>query len=429
MNAKPHNGTVPPDRLVALVDCSAFYCSCERVFRPDLDGRPVVVLSNNDGCVIARTSEAKALGVEMGAPFFKVRGELAAKGVAVFSSNYALYADMSSRVMAALESLTDEVERYSIDEAFVLVPRVRERDLWEMAGEIRRRVAMWTSIPVRVSIAPTKTLAKVASELARTRADRTWVLPSPTADTLGRVAVGDVWGIGPAYQRKLAGLGVRTAWDLSRVDTAWARGALTVVGERTVRELRGQACVGLEEAPPSPRGICRSRSFGRRVTTRREVEEAVMTRLSEAAAKLRRHDLTCGHLRVSVSTGRFAERRYGKSVGVGLGEQTSDTMVLAGVARRLLASVWKPDFDYQKAGVMLTELASASAGQGSLFGASDPKRAALMAAIDEVNAKHGRGSVRLASAGLGEGQAWQMRRELLSPCYTTDVRALAKVRA
>ena len=144
-------GRSPADRLVALVDCSAFYCSCERVFRPDLDGRPVVVLSNNDGCVIARTSEAKALGIEMGAPFFKVRRELATKGVAVFSSNYALYADMSSRVMAALESLTDEVERYSIDEAFVLVPRVRERDLWEMAGEIRRRVAMWTSIPVRVA--------------------------------------------------------------------------------------------------------------------------------------------------------------------------------------------------------------------------------------------------------------------------------------
>ena len=309
------------------------------------------------------------------------------------------------------------------------MPRVRESDLWDLASEIRRRVAMWTSIPVRVSIAPTKTLAKVASELARTRAERTWVMPSPTADALGRVAASDVWGIGPAYQRKLAHVGVRTAWDLSRVDTAWARRQMTVVGERTVRELRGQACIGLEESPPSPRGICRSRSFGRTVTTRREVEEAVMTRLSEAAAKLRRHGLTCGHLSVQVSTSRFAERRYGKSAAVGLGEQTSDTMVLAGVASRLLAGVWKPGYDYKKAGVMLTDLVSASAGQGLLFGASDPRRAALMAAIDEVNAKHGRGTVRLASAGLGGGQAWQLRREMVSPCYTTDARALARVRA
>ena len=422
-------GAVPSDRLVALVDCSAFYCSCERIFRPDLDGHPVVVLSNNDGCVIARTSEAKALGIGMGTPYFQAKRELSARGVAVFSSNYSLYADMSARVLAALESLSGEVERYSIDEAFMLLPRLRKSDLWEMAAEIRRRVAMWTSIPVRVSIAPTKTLAKVASELARTRPGQTYVLPSPTEAELSRVAVGDVWGVGRAYGRKLAGIGVRSAWDLSRVDTAWARREMTVGGERTVRELRGQSCVGLEEAPPAKRGICRSRSFGRRVTTLREVEEAVMTRLGEAAAKLRRHDLTCEHLSVSITTGQHAERRYGRSASSNAGEQTSDTLALGRVAGRLLRSIWKPGYDYKKAGVLLTGLSDASAGQTALFSAPDPKRAALMAAVDEVNERWGRGTVRAASAGLGSGQAWQMRRELLSPCYTTDARALPVVRA
>jgi DNA polymerase V len=409
---------------VALVDCSAFYCSCERVFRPDLDGRPVVVLSNNDGCVIARTSEAKALGVAMGTPYFKTERELRAKGVAVFSSNYALYADMSARVVAALESLTDEVERYSIDEAFVLVPRVREADLWEIARETRRRVAAWTSIPVRVSIAPTKTLAKVASELARSRADQTYVMTEPSKAELSAVAVGDVWGIGPAYRRKLEARGVMTAWDLAAVDASWARRTMTVVGERTVRELRGQACIGIEREPPSPRGICRSRSFGRRVTTLREVEESVMTRLGEAAAKLRRHGLTCGHLSVFVSTGRHAEKRYSRSVGAGLGEQTSDTMTLARVAGGLLRAIWRPGFDYKKAGVMVTDLASASAPQAMLFQEPDPKRAALMAAVDVCNERFGRGAVRMASAGLGSGQAWQMQRRFLSPAYTTDARSL-----
>jgi DNA polymerase V len=419
---------IPHDRIVALVDCSAFYCACERVFRPDLDDRPIVVLSNNDGCIIARNQEAKDLGIaKMGQPYFQIRDQVERAGVAVFSSNYTLYADMSRRVMETLETFSDDVERYSIDEAFLLLPRLRLADMEALAADIRRTVFRWTRIPVRVSVAPTKALAKAASELARAHPSQTCVLLSSDDDALARIPVGDVWGVGRRYRSKLEAIGIRTARDLKHMDPAAARKLMTVQGERLVRELRGTPCIAMEYAPPPQRAICRSRSFGRRITTQRELVEAVMTRLSEAAAKARRHGLTCGYLSVFVSTGPHARRRYGRSLGARLPAATNFTPDLARVADTLLERLYQPGFEYKQAGVLLTDLADESAPQTHLFEAPDPSKRALSSAVDALNRCFGRHTVALASQGTD--RAWEMNRKLLSPAYTTSPAALPTLAA
>lgn len=414
--------TIPADRLVALVDCSAFYCACQRIFRPDLDGKPIVVLSNNDGCIIARNAEAKALGIaKMGQPYFQIREQVERAGVAVFSSNYALYADMSRRVMETLETFSDDVERYSIDEAFLLLPRLKPSDLQSLAADIRR-VFKWTRIPVRVSVAPTKALAKVASELARACPSQTCVLTDPSEDALSRVPVGDVWGVGRRYRPRLEAMGIRTAWNLEQMDTAAARKMMTVQGERLVRELRGTPCIPMEYAPPPRRSICRSRSFGRRITTCRELTEAVMTRLSEAAAKARRHGLAAGYLSVFVSTGPHARRRYGTSTGTRLPAPTNFAPDLARAADELLARIYRPSYDYKQAGVLLAELGDEAPPQAHLFAPHDPAKRALSDAVDALNCRFGRHTVALAAEGTG--RRWEMSRALLSPAYTTSADAL-----
>ena len=431
----PHGG---PRQLVALVDCASFYGSCERAFRPDLAGKPIVVLSNNDGCVIARTPEAKALGVPMGAPYFKVRRQLDRDGVVVFSSNYALYADLSRRVMSVLEAFTPDVDVHSIDEAFLAVPvdaahpeAERER-LGELARAVRHRVLRVTGIPVRVSIAETKTLAKAASEYARHHGDTVCFWRHPDRDAfLDALAVEDVWGIGPRWARRLHDAGVDTASAFAALPDAAIRRRFSVVALRTALELRGLACIEGDAGGKARRTLVRSRSFGARTNALGPALEAVATHAARAAEKLRAEGLAAGALQAFVTTGRHGDgpHHYGAACAP-FAHPTASSFEIVGAARRLLRACHRAEdaagrpHRYMKAGVILTELAPRRDCQADLFLPRAAEHPALLAAVDRVNARFGRHSVALAAQGaprqLEAGDAvWAMSRQRLSPRYTT----------
>ncbi len=453
----------PPRRLFALVDGENFYCACERLFRPDLHGRPVAVLSNNDGCVVARSEEVKALGVKMGAPYFRVRERLEAVGTVVFSSNYALYADLSARVMAVLRRFTPRAEVYSIDEAFLVFPTPPDphrahAELTALAREVRRAVLRATGIPVRVSVAPTKTLAKVGSVHAKRLARRgeepavaLHGLPPHALDAvLAATPVGDVWGVGRAYGRRLLGLGVTTAKDLRDRPDAWVRQHLRVTGLRTVLELRGLSCIPLEEAPPPRKSMVRSRSFGRPVTALAEVREAVATHASRACETLRREGLAARAVQVFLNTGHEGARGPHRSgaLAAELAGATNRTPEVLAVCRRLTDTVWQGrdgrgrPYPYRKCGVVVLDVTRARPEQGRLFAAAreGAQADALLAAVDRVNARYGRGGggrpaaffaacgTRGEEAEAETGQAWAMRRESKSPAYTTRWGELPRVR-
>lgn len=433
-------------RLVALVDCSAFYCSCERAFRPDLERAPVVVLSNNDGCVIARDARAKALGVPMGAPYFQVRRRLARAGAHVFSSNYALYADLSRRVMTVLERFSPEVERYSIDEAFLGVradaarPEAERERLAAWAAELRQSVLRATGVPVRVSVAETKTLAKAASEFARGAGGGAvcfWGHPEREA-FLAALDVREVWGVGPRWARRLASEGVTTAAAFAALDDRRLRRHYTVVGLRTAYELRGVPCVPLEQGPPPRRTLVRSRSFGERTASLEAALEAVANHAARAAEKLRAEGLAAGALQVFLTTGGHGPGPHRQGAAMEpLPHPTASTPVLVRLARRLLRACHRPatgagvPYRYLKTGVVLTELGPAGPCQADLFAARAAEHPALLAAVDRVNARFGRHTVVVAAQGRpdaltrmdagGPGApTWAMRRDLMSPRYTTS---------
>jgi DNA polymerase V len=407
-----------------MVDCNNFYVSCERVFDPGLEGRPVVVLSNNDGCVIARSNEAKAMGIVMGEPAYKREDFFARRGVRVFSSNYALYGDMSARVMRTLGRFSDETEIYSIDECFLLLRGMSSASLLETAREIRRTVKQWTGIPVGVGIARTKTLAKVANRLAK-RGDGVRLLEDE-ADieaVLAATEAGDVWGIGRRGARYLAACGVRTALDLARRPDDWVRRHLTVTGLRTALELRQTPCIALEDAPPPARSLVCSRSFGRRVESLASLEEALSSYVQRAAEKLRRKGLVAGAVQVFLETNRFQpDPKHEASRCRALPAPTSDTLALHGPALEILRDIHRPGYKYQKTGVILLDLSPAGNRQLSFLepsGEERRKRDALMRVMDRVNTIYGRGALTLAASGVGEKE-WHMRRERRSPRYTTS---------
>ena len=454
-----------PRRLFALVDCSAFYCSCERVFDPSLDGVPVAVLSNNDGCIIARSQEVKDLGIPMGAPFFKHKAELADKGVRVFSSNYTLYGDMSRRVMACLETFTPDVEVYSIDEAFLSVPTpggTPEAVCAEMerrAREIRARVLRWTGIPVRVSWAETKTLAKAASEWAKVRLARggepcvclwghtereRWLRSMPACD---------VWGVGRRWAAKLEALGATTASGLAALPDGLLRQRFGVVLLRTAMELRGVSCLPLEDAPVARQTLVKSRSFGEPTGDLASISQAVATHAARAAEKLRCEGLVTGRISAFVSTKRFGAGPHRSGSGDEmLAEATADSTALVGAARRCLERAYARGdargvpYRYRKAGVMLSEIRPVGTEQRGLFRITDgdtaadrQRRQALMEALDAANRKFGKRAVVVASQGCPsslsrardgspEAPAWEMRRERMSPRYTTRWEEVAVVR-
>ncbi|WP_273863099.1 Y-family DNA polymerase [Pseudomonas sp. LA5] len=412
------------ESVLALIDCNAFYCSCERVFRPDLAQRPVVVLSNNDGCVIARSAEAKRLGIAMAAPWFQVR-ELARRGeVEAFSSNYALYGDLSDRVMRTLATLVPRLERYSIDEVFADLAGLPE-PLDALGQRLQARVQKWTGIPVSVGIAGTKTLAKLANAAAKRWPARTGGVldlrdPAVHDWVLKHSPIEDVWGVGRRLAARLRGEGVSTAWELAGQDAWSLRQRYSVVLEKTARELRGLACLSLEELEAPRQTICSSRMFGRRQYQFGALAEAVASYTARAAEKLRAQGSLCRTLRVSIQTGMHGadDGRYANAALLNLPAPSDDTRVLNDQAQAGLREIFRDGFGYAKAEVLLLDLCGRGEVAADLFAAApDPAAARLMATLDAINGRFGRETLR--PARIPRDPAWQMRRDLLSPRYTT----------
>ncbi|WP_196615115.1 Y-family DNA polymerase [Citrobacter freundii] len=422
--------------MFALVDVNSFYASCETAFRPDLKGRPVVVLSNNDGCVIARNAEAKRAGVKMGDPYFKQKDLFRRYGVVCFSSNYELYADMSSRVMSTLEAMSPRCEIYSIDEAFCDLTGVRNcRVLQEFGQELKDAVYQNTGLAVGVGIAQTKTLAKLANHAAKKWQRQTGgVVDLSNQDRqrklMAALPVDEVWGVGRRISKKLEAMGIKTVLDLADSDIRFIRKHFNVVLERTVRELRGEPCLELEEFAPVKQEIVCSRSFGERITDYDAMRQAICSYASRAAEKLRGEHQYCRFIFTFVKTSPFVlnEPYYGNSASVKLLTPTQDSRDIIAAATRSLDAIWKDGHRYQKAGVMLGDFFSQGIAQLNLFDDNAPRRGSekLMEVLDQLNAKDGRGT--LYFAGQGIQQQWQMKREMLSPRYTTRYSDLLVVR-
>jgi len=420
--------------MFALVDMNSFYASCETAFRPDLAGRPIVVLSNNDGCVIARSAEAKRFGIKMGVPWFQLRETPFPERIIAFSSNYELYGDMSQRVMTTLEELCPRVEVYSIDEAFCDLSGVRNcRDLLDFGREIRETVWRNTRLKCGVGIAPTKTLAKLANRAAKMWPQTGGVVDLSNVDRQRRLMalmpVEEVWGVGGRIAKKLQAMGISKALQLADTDIRFIRKHFNVVLERTVRELRGESCLELEEFAPAKQEIVCSRSFGERITDYDAMRQAVCSYAARAAEKLRGEHQYCRYISVFVKTSPFSgEPYYGNNVGTKLMTPTQDTRDIISAATRCLDAVWRDGHRYQKAGIMLGDFFSQGVAQLNLFDDNAPRSDsdALMSLMDRLN-QQGRGT--LYFAGQGVQQAWQMKREMLSPCYTTRLSDIPIARA
>ena len=421
--------------MFALCDVNSFCASCETVFRPDLKGRPVVVLSNNDGCVIARSPEAKPF-VKMGEPYFKQKDMFRRHGIIAFSSNYELYADMSNRVMTTLEELSPRCEIYSIDEAFCDLTGVRNcRDLTDFGREIRETVLRRTHLTVGVGIAQTKTLAKLANHAAKQWQRQTGGVVDLSnlerqRKLMALLPVDEVWGVGRRISKKLEAMGIKTVLQLADTDIRFIRKHFNVVLERTVRELRGEPCLGLEEFAPVKQEIVCSRSFSGRITEYHEMRQAICSYASRAAEKLRGEHQYCRFISAFIKTSPFAlnEPYYGNSASVKLLTPTHDSRDIITAATKCLDVIWREGHRYQKAGVMLGDFYSQGVAQLNLFDDNAPRKNSekLMEVLDHLNAKGGRGT--LYFAGQGIQTAWQMKREMLSPRYTTRYSDLIHVR-
>ena len=432
--------------MYALVDGNNFYVSCERVFRPDLVGHPVVVLSNNDGCAIARSNEAKALGIAMGAPWFEIAHLVESSSLVALSANFALYGDMSDRMMSLAAGLGPAQEIYSIDESFIDLSGVRGC-LTERSVKVRGRILDWIGIPCCVGIGATKTLAKLANHIAKTAERKPGSYPATLAqvcnlavfspavlnEVLAATAVNEVWGVGRRITAQLNENGIRTVLDLARLDPAMVRRRWSVVLERTVRELQGMACIELELAPARKQEIACTRSFGRPITRLEDLDEAVTEFASRATHKLRGQGSLAGQVLVFVRTSPFRpEAQFSRSVSIPLRRPSADTGVIVSAALRGLRAIYRPGYQLAKAGVMLLELQPGTVLQSELdLQAGDaPDRRRLMTTLDELNQRYGRGTVKLASAGLaGDRRAWVMRQERRTPGYTTCWADIPVVRA
>lgn len=432
--------------LYALIDGNNFYVSCERVFRPSLNGKPVVVLSNNDGCAIARSNEAKALGIAMGAPWFKIRHMQESHGLVALSANFPLYGDLSDRMMSLVAGLGHRQEIYSIDESFVDLSGVRG-DLMKRSRTIRERVLQWVGIPCCIGIGQTKTLAKLANHIAKTAERKPGSYPAELAQicnlaamdretlesVLAATAVDEVWGVGRRIGAQLKEGGIHTVLDLSRMDLGTVRQRWSVVLERTVRELQGLPCVDLEDAAPDKQEIACTRSFGRTVTALGDLSEAVSEFASRAAEKLRRQDGQTNQVLTFVRTSPFrSDPQYSRSIVVPLRRPTAETSRIVEAALAGLQCIYKPDFLYAKAGVMLLELQPSRVHQTELDLEPDDVRdkGRLMGALDGLNQRYGRGTILLASTGLqGDQRRWSMKQERRTPQYTTRWEDMPVVRA
>ena len=410
----------------ALVDCNSFYASCERVFRPDLKDTPIVVLSNNDGCVVALSKEAKNIGIKMCEPWFKIKNSFANKGGVAFSSNYELYADISARVMQTLEHLAPRIEIYSIDEAFLDLSGVDFcTDLDQFGHECQEKVKRWTGMPVRVGIGPTKTLAKAASYGAKKYTATQGVVDLSKQERqrklMSIMPVEEIWGEGNRLKAHLNRMGITTALDLADTDTKLIRRRFSIVLERTVMELKGYPCIGLEEHPSTKKEIVVSRTFGKKVTTLESINEAVSDYAARASEKLRREKQYCKVVSVFARTNpfRLQDQQYSNILSCKLSSPTNDTRDILHATKMLSRRVYKKGYNFIKAGVMLSDFYDKDVYQSDFFipNSRRPKSERLMKTIDKINAT---GESKITFAAQGIKKPWSMQRHFQSPKYTTN---------
>jgi DNA polymerase V len=420
--------------MIALVDVNNFYAACERLFDPSLNGRPVIVLSNNDGCAIARSEEAKRLGIHMGTPVFMLQELAKEKDIAIFSSNYTLYGSMSARIMTILKFYAPQVEVYSIDEAFLDLTGFAHTDLFALGKKIREHVMMHTGLTVSIGIAPTKALAKLANRHAKkcNASEGVYLAESASSisDLLHKTAIGDVWGIGAQYQKRLLQHRVQTAYDLVQLPEEWIRRNLTVMGQRLIYELKGTRTFGWEQLPPPKQNICMSRSFGRLLNNIREVKQAIASHATACARKLR-SDRSCAkklHVFIQTNPHKGQDKQFFSGVTIPLSVATNSSHELVKYAMHALQMIFRPGYHYMKAGVMVMDIVPETEIQLNLFDKRDrQKERTIMKALDETNHAFGDSMVRYGTHGYGD--RWKLKADRLSPRYTTRISDVMRVKS
>ena len=418
-------------RKIALIDCNSFYVSCERLFSPKIRKKPVVVLSNNDGCIISRSNEAKALGIKMGEPYFKEKEIIIKNDVQVFSSNYSLYGDMSRRVMRTLKRFNSGIEVYSIDEAFLDLSNFSDDEIEEVGKEIRTTVLQWTGIPTSIGIAKTKTLSKVANHIAKKKQSGVVSLIGiqNIDPILEKVEINDVWGVGRQLTKFYHKNGIYNAKQLKNKSNTWVKKSSNVLSSRTAMELRGISCIDLETTSSKRKSCVVSRSFGKRVESFQELKEAVVGYALNASEKIRSESLATKTITIFIRTSPFQNRfgYYSNSKTIDLPISTNNSIEIVKAAVSILESIFKDGYNYQKAGVMLTGLSSASVAKNLFSSEKDKKINSLMRSIDNTNYRYGRSTLSLAGAGVYK--KWNMKREYSSKIDTADFYYLPKIKA
>jgi len=425
--------------VFALIDCNNFYASCERVFNPLLENKPVIVLSNNDGCCVARSNEAKKLGIKMGEPFFKIKDLIEKNKVNVFSSNYELYGDISNRVVNTLFTFSPDVEVYSIDEAFVNLKNLAVSDYRNTGKQIREKILNWTGIPVSVGISPTKTLSKVANEFVKKNKSLNGVLSlidyseEEIDNLLRELDVSDVWGIGRQYSKKLREDGINTAYDFKYSNPKYIQKIMTIGGIKTQQELKGISCIPIEYEIPDKKGICTSRSFGKNVATFNELKEAISTYTTTASEKLRLQNSKCFRITVFIRTNPFRinDKQYSNSCSYNFQEATQYTPDLIKAGITLLNKIYKSGYYYQKAGILLTEIIPQGKDQESLFNLDhlqykNPKKDLVIQKVDEINSLFGNNTLIFGSSGIKK--EWKIKSEKRSDRYTTCFKEILTIK-
>jgi len=415
-------------KKIALVDCNSFYVSCERLFNPKIRNVPVVVLSNNDGCVISRSTEAKALGIKMGEPYFKVKELVKKNNVQIFSSNYSLYGDLSRRVMRVLKGFSDKIEIYSIDEAFIDLSHIKDQMAEEYGKKIRERVLKWTGIPTSVGISCTKTLSKVANHVAKKNKAGVIFLKENVDETLKNFEISNVWGVGRQLSKLYIKNGIDNAYKLKNISNTWVKKSTNVLGAKTVMELRGIPCIDLETEQTKRKSCCVSRSFGKKVESLEKLKESITTHCLNAAEKIRTDKQNTRAVTVFIRTSPFDKNRkyYSNSITIELPVDTNNSLELVKIAINGLNKIYKYGYFYQKAGIILSKLKNSSEKELNLLAPIlENKSKTLMKAIDLANAKYGRNAISIAQAGISND--WKMRREHSSKIDTSSFDSLPKI--
>ena len=415
-------------KKIALIDCNSFYVSCERLFNPKIKNVPVVVLSNNDGCVISRSTEAKKIGIKMGEPYFKVKELVKKNNVQIFSSNYSLYGDLSRRVMKVLKGFSDKIEIYSIDEAFIDLSHIKDENIEDYGKKIRERVLKWTGIPTSVGISCTKTLSKVANHVAKKNKTGVIFLKDNIDDVLKNFDISDIWGVGRQLSKLYIKNGINNAYKLKNISNSWVKKSTNVLGAKTVMELRGISCINLETEETKRKSCCVSRSFGRKVESLNKLKESITTHCLNAAEKIRNDNQTTRSITVFIRTSPFDKNRkyYSNSLTIDLPVATNNSLELVKVAIEGLKKIYKYGYFYQKAGVILSKLNEAGEKNLNLLTPIlENKSQTLMKAIDLTNAKYGRNVISVAQAGINN--SWKMRREHSSKIDTASFDSLPKI--